>query len=66
MLRVGWWRAQADPEVAVRLEYLAERSTEGALSDEERAEYQALVSGIDFVAALQARARRIVNGTEVG
>ena len=58
--------AQADAQVSARIEYLAERSSEGLLTDEERVEYETLVSGLDFVAALQARARKVLGGTHDG
>lgn len=50
----------AEPDVLARLEYLAERSTEGQSSNEERSEYEALVRALDFVAVLQAKARMLL------
>ncbi|MGH8067567.1 MAG: hypothetical protein ACRERE_20520 [Candidatus Entotheonellia bacterium] len=52
---------QADPAVQGRLEELADKCTEGQLSAEERAEYETYVRAIEFVAVLQAKARRLLN-----
>lgn len=41
-----------------RIELLAERNTEGQLTPEEREEYESMVRVGNFVAILQARARR--------
>ena len=51
-----------DPEVETRLEHLADGSTEGTLSAGERAEYETLVLvlAVDFVAILQAKARKLL------
>ena len=56
---------QADPSVQVRIDELADKCTEGALSAAERSEYEAYVHAIDFIAALQAQARGLLetNGT---
>ncbi len=57
---------EADPDIVERLETLAERSTEGELTTEERAEYETYVWAMDFVAILQAQARALLadsNGT---
>lgn len=40
-----------------RVDMLAERANEGLLSDDERAEYEALVNAEDFVATLKLKAR---------
>ena len=53
---------RTDPDVQARLEEYAERSTEGMLSDEERAEYETLVHALDFVAVLQSKARKLMAG----
>jgi len=47
----------ADPVVQGRLEELADKNTEDALSEDERAEYETHVHAIDFIAVLQAQAR---------
>ena len=43
-----------------RIEELADKSTEGVLTPEERDEYEALVRVGNFVAILQAKARRLI------
>ena len=50
----------ASPEVQARLDALADKSTEGQLSAEERAEYATAVSAIEFISVLQAKARRLL------
>ena len=51
---------RADATTQGRLDDLADRHHEGQLSPEELAEYQALVSGINLVAVLQAKARSVL------
>jgi hypothetical protein len=51
---------RADEEMQARLEDLADKSTAGALTPEEREEYQTYVSALDFVAVLQAKARAML------
>jgi hypothetical protein len=48
---------RADAETQARIEELADKCTEGTLSPAERAEYEAYVTAIDFLAILQAKAR---------
>ena len=48
-------RLRADPELQARIEALADKSTEGQLTPEERKEYEALICVGQFVALLQAR-----------
>jgi hypothetical protein len=43
---------------SARVDFLAERSDEGALSDEERTEYEAFINAADFISMLRLRARR--------
>ena len=52
------WRA--DAETQTRLEQLAEKSTEGSLTDAEREEYDAYIHAIDFIGILQAKARAVL------
>ncbi|MGA2117369.1 MAG: hypothetical protein ABSH56_21730 [Bryobacteraceae bacterium] len=49
---------RVDPAVQKRIDVLAERANGGALSDEERAEYEAFVNAADFIAILKLKARR--------
>ncbi len=44
--------------VQERVDTLAERANEGLLSDDERAEYEALINAEDFVAILKLKASR--------
>jgi len=48
---------RADPQLQARLDELADKSTEGALTDDERSEYETYVRALDFIAILQAKAR---------
>ena len=51
-------RLRAPAELQARIEALAERCTEGQLTEDEREEYETLVRLGNFVGILQARARR--------
>lgn len=51
---------QPDPDVVARVQLLAEKCNEGALTDEERDEYQALADAGTLIALLKAKARRIL------
>ncbi len=53
-------KLRADPELQAKMEYFARRSTEGALTQEERSEYEAFVSANNVIAILQAKARAIL------
>ena len=48
---------RADARTQQRVEELADRNTEGLLTADERAEYEALVTAADVIAILQAKAR---------
>lgn len=48
---------RADATTQGRLDDLAERHHEGQLTPDELAEYQSLVSGINLISVLQAKAR---------
>lgn len=49
---------EIDPSTQARLDELADKSTAGELTEEERAEYEASVHALDFLAVLQAQARQ--------
>lgn len=49
---------QPDPALAARIEMLAERSTEGDLTSEERAEYAGYVRANKVVSILKRQAER--------
>ena len=53
-------RLRADTEMQGRIEELADKCTEGRLTPEERDEYEALIRVGNFVAILQAKARRLL------
>jgi hypothetical protein len=50
-----------DTATQARLDELAEKSTEGELSEDERAEYETYVHALDFLAVLQAQARQVLD-----
>ena len=52
---------RADPELQARIDELATKSTEGQLTDEERAEYAGYVRANKFVAILQRQARQLID-----
>jgi hypothetical protein len=49
-----------DPELTKRIEYLASRANEGALTPDEEDEYKDYIEGGDLIALLQAKARRFL------
>lgn len=53
-------RFRADAELQKRIEELAGKSTEGQLTDTERAEYEGYVRANKFVAILQRQARQMI------
>ena len=53
---------RAAPELVTRIEELAGKSTEGRLTDAERAEYEGYVRANKFIAILQRLARQIGAG----
>jgi hypothetical protein len=46
------------PAVQQRIDLLAERANEGLLTDDERAEYEALINAADFISILKLKARQ--------
>jgi DNA-directed RNA polymerase specialized sigma24 family protein len=54
-------RFRADPELQARIEELARKSTEGELTDDERAEYVGYVRANKFVAILKRQALNITS-----
>ena len=52
---------RADPELLARIEGLARKSTEGELTEAERAEYAGYARANKFIAILQRQAREIIN-----
>lgn len=51
---------RADPEIQAQIDDLADRCTEGQLTDEQRADYESLVSAGNLIAILQAKARAVL------
>lgn len=51
---------RASSEVQAHIDELADRCTEGTLTDKERVEYEAYVDAIDVISILQAQARSVV------
>jgi hypothetical protein len=54
-------RFQPDPQLEARIEELAQKSTEGQLTDDERAEYAGYVRANKFVAILKRQAHHLTN-----
>lgn len=54
---------RASPHVQQKLDELAEKSTEGTLTDAERSEYETYVRAINFIGLLQAKARSVITAT---
>jgi hypothetical protein len=51
---------RADPADQARIDELADKSTEGQLSPDERAEYEFYIAANNVIAILQAKARRVL------
>jgi hypothetical protein len=51
---------RGDDAIQARVEDLASRNTEGALTNQERAEYEGYVKANKFIAILQAKARKLI------
>ena len=49
---------RASPEAADRMEWLADRANDGALTPDERSEYESCVMFANFLGVLQSKARR--------
>ena len=56
-------RFRAAPELQARIEELAGKSTEGQLTESERAEYAGYVRANKFIAILQRQARQLIGAT---
>ena len=55
---------RADPELQARIEALALKSTEGELTEDERAEYAGYVRVNKFIAILKRQAQQLTRGAE--
>jgi hypothetical protein len=56
---------RADPDVQARVDELADKCTEGELTDAERAEYESYVHAIRVIGVLQVQARGILHRHDV-
>ena len=56
----GLVQYRGDSALQARIEELAEKNTEGELTDPERAEYEGYVRANKFIATLQAKARKLL------
>jgi hypothetical protein len=54
---------QVDQDVQTRIDELAERANEGALTPEERSEYQDYVDAADMIAIFKLKARRLLQSS---
>ena len=52
---------RVDPELQHRIDSLADKSTEGALTDEETLEYEAYVRAGSLISILQLKARKALS-----
>lgn len=57
---------QGDDQLRQRIDELAAKSNEGALTPAEKAEYEGYVRANKFVAILQAQARKLLDVTQQG
>lgn len=57
---------RADAEVQRRIDELADKCTEGTLTDDERQEYSAYVQAIDFISIMQSKARQVLRRHGLG
>lgn len=51
-----------DAKAKARIRTLARKCNEGTLTDTEHAEYETCVQVLDFIAILQAKARKLLQG----
>lgn len=52
---------RGDEALRTRIEELAQKNTEGELTESERAEYEGYVQANKFIAILQAKAKKLLN-----
>jgi hypothetical protein len=57
---------RADDELQERLDLLADKNTEGLLTEAERDEYETYVRAISVVSILQAQARNLLTSNKAG
>lgn len=56
---------RADQATQARLEELADKCSQGQLTEAERAEYDAYVKALDFIGVLQAKARAVLRAAKI-
>jgi hypothetical protein len=49
-----------DPEMQARIDDLREKANEGQLTDDERAEYEELIEGLDLFGIFKSKARAVL------
>jgi hypothetical protein len=54
---------RGDDSLRARIEELAAKNTDGDLTDDERSEYEGYVRANNFIATLQARARKLLSSS---
>lgn len=57
-------RLRADPELQARMDELAEKCNEGRMTPAEREEYDTSIRFANYLAIIQARARRLLRVSE--
>jgi hypothetical protein len=55
---------RADPELQARMDELADKCNEGQLTTEERDEYETSIRFANYLAIIQAKARRLLKASE--
>ena len=55
---------RADPELQARMDELAQKSNEGRLTPEEREEYETSIRFANYLAIIQAKARRLLKAAD--
>lgn len=54
---------QADPDVQHRVDELAAKCTEGALTEAEAVEYDSYIRAMEFLSIMQSKARQVLQRT---
>lgn len=53
-------KMRASEDVQCRLDELADKCTEGTLTEEERHDYDTYIRAIDFISIMQSKARQVL------
>jgi len=62
--RANWWISASISKNQARVDELARKCNEGAMSPAEQAEYEAIIEEADLIALLQAKARAFLADAE--